>query len=176
MIKHKEKYDMFINEFKSKIDIKNKKIVFLCIGTNKVVGDSFGPIVGTKLESLLKYNENVAIFGNISMPINALNIKEKLIYINKIYEDRYVVVIDSAVSDKNCVGEIFVTKNEMVLGKGINKEIFKLGDVSIKCSVCKDEYDSLSNYKSLLNVSKKFIKTMSDIVSIGIYDVISNIK
>ena len=176
MIKHKNKYDLFVNELKRKIDNKDKKLIFLCIGTNKVIGDSFGPTVGTKLESLFKYNDNVIILGNTDNPINALNINEKNIYINKMYKDNYIVVIDSAVSDKNFVGQIFVTKNKMILGKGIGKEIFVLGDISIKCSICKNEYNNIDNFKSLQHVSKSFIKSMSDIVSTGIYEVVSNIK
>lgn len=175
MIAQKEKYNIFVNELKSKIDNKNKKIIFLCIGTNKIIGDSFGPLVGTNLEHFLKYNNKVAIFGNINNPVNALNIEEKLIYINKVYTDKYIIAIDSAVSDKNFVGDIFVTKNKMVLGKGLNKEIFSLGDISIKCSVCRNENNKISNFKSLENVSKEFVQELASLVSIGIYEVISSI-
>ena len=175
MITQREKYNVFVNELKNKIDNQNKKIIFLCIGTNKVIGDSFGPLVGTNLEHFLKYNNKVAIFGNINNPLNALNIKEKLIYINKTYIDKYIIAIDSAVSDKNFIGDIFVTKNKMILGKGLNKEIFSLGDISIKCSVCINEYNKISNFKCLNNVSKTFVQELANLVSIGIYEVISTI-
>jgi putative sporulation protein YyaC len=174
MIKQDEKYNVFVNELKKKIDNRNKKIVFLCIGTNKVTGDSFGPLVGTKLQKLLRYNKKISILGNIDKPINALNIEDKLLYVNKKYTDKYVIVVDSAVSEIELIGEIFVTKNKMVLGKGINRKISEIGDISIKCSVCKDEYSGIENFKSLKNVPKEFIKNLADIVSIGIYEVISN--
>lgn len=175
MIKQREKYNMFVNNLKSKIDNKDKVIIFLCIGTNKVSGDSFGPIVGTNLQKMLKDNKKIKVLGNMNNPINALNVKENIEYINKMYIDKYIIVIDSAVSDKNLIGEVFITRNKTILGKGINNKISEIGDISIKCSVCKDEYSSINNFISLQNVPKRFIKNLADMVSTGICEVISNI-
>lgn len=175
MIKQREKYNMFVNDLKSKMNNKDKVIIFLCIGTNKVTGDSLGPIVGTNLQKMLKGNKRIKVFGNMNNPINALNIKENIDYINKMYMDKYIIVIDSAVSDKNLIGEIFITRNKTILGNGINNKISEIGDISIKCSVCKDEYSSVNNFKSLQNVPKRFIKNLANIVSIGICEVVSNI-
>ena len=61
---------------------KNKsylEIVFLCIGTDKITGDCFGPLVGSKLNQLLEsYNIfNINIYGTLNKNVNYINIKEK---------------------------------------------------------------------------------------------------
>ena len=175
MIRQKEKYNMFVNNLKSKIDNKDKIIIFLCIGTNKVIGDSLGPIVGTNLEKMLNGNENIKVFGNMKNPINALNVKENIEYINKVYVDKYIIVIDSAVSDKNLIGEIFITKNKTILGKGTDNKISEIGDLSIKCSVSKNQNNGIKNFEALNNVPKEFVSNLAEIVSLGIYEVVSNI-
>lgn len=175
MIRQREKYNMFVNDLKSKINNKNKMIIFLCIGTNKVIGDSLGPIVGTNLQKMLKDNKKIKVFGNINNPINALNVKENIEYINKRYIDKYIIVIDSAVSDKDLIGEIFITKNKTILGKGIDNKISEIGDISIKCSVSNNQDNGIKNFEALQKVPKEFISNLADIVSLGIYEVISNI-
>ena len=52
-------FNNFVNEFSSKIyNLKNDKpytdYIFLCVGSDKITGDSFGPIVGEKLKKLFK--------------------------------------------------------------------------------------------------------------------------
>ena len=53
-------------------------ILILCIGTNKVVGDSIGPMVGESLLKLLKYKQNVKIYGNMKEPLSFANTKQVL--------------------------------------------------------------------------------------------------
>ena len=53
-------------------------ILILCIGTNKVVGDSIGPMVGESLLKLLKYKQNVKIYGSMKEPLSFANTKQVL--------------------------------------------------------------------------------------------------
>ena len=56
----------------------NKDSIIVCIGTDRCIGDSLGPIVG----SMLKHkNFPLNVYGTVDYPIHALNIKEKLIQI-----------------------------------------------------------------------------------------------
>ena len=61
---------------------KNNK-VFLCIGTNKCIGDSLGPKIGEILNEKL-YNNNIYVIGNLRENINYSNIFNTL---NKIYNN-----------------------------------------------------------------------------------------
>ena len=54
-----ELYNNFVQDFsivlREKIkDLELSKLIFLCIGTDRVMGDSFGPLIGYKLQ----YTEN----------------------------------------------------------------------------------------------------------------------
>ena len=52
--KNKIKYNKFICEFYNELNEKNKAfsdLIFLCIGTDRLTGDCFGPLVGDKLKS-----------------------------------------------------------------------------------------------------------------------------
>lgn len=48
------------------------KLVFICIGTNKIMGDCLGPIVGTYLKSKFKDRlyEDIEVYGDIYNPID----------------------------------------------------------------------------------------------------------
>ncbi len=45
-----------------------KNLVFLCIGTTKIIGDSVGPKVGDKLKDL---NVNAYVYGNTARQVTA---------------------------------------------------------------------------------------------------------
>ncbi|WP_340371938.1 DUF1256 domain-containing protein [Peribacillus sp. FSL E2-0218] len=52
-----------------------QEMVFLCIGSDRSTGDSFGPLVGTMLkEKQVPYH----VFGTLSEPVHALNLKNTL--------------------------------------------------------------------------------------------------
>ena len=154
-------YQNFVKQLQLKLRNNSKELLFLCIGTNKIIGDSFGPMVGTKLTKL---NKNINILGNMNEPMGRININKKIEEIKKYQKEKYIIAIDSAISSKKeNIGKIFITNSSMILGNGINKNILKIGDISIKAVVCQ-------NFKVLEKVSKKTIDHLSAIVASGIYD------
>ena len=53
----RKNYSKFVKDFEKKIselyvESGYSNLVFLCIGTNKIIGDSVGPIVGNYLKKL----------------------------------------------------------------------------------------------------------------------------
>ena len=83
-------YEQFVIDFGSRfyrLNLKNNftDIIFICVGSNKLTGDSLGPIVGAKLKQ--KLGTNIAIIGTTETPVNYENIKEindniKIKYLN----------------------------------------------------------------------------------------------
>ncbi|WDC85687.1 DUF1256 domain-containing protein [Caloramator sp. mosi_1] len=61
-------------------DIYNKKLVILCIGTDRSTGDCLGPLVGYKLNRLT-LNKNIDIFGTLNTPVHAKNLDEHIDFI-----------------------------------------------------------------------------------------------
>ena len=65
-MKFTEKYNEFITDFNNLIDKQNyKDLIFVCIGTDRITGDCFGPIVGSILiNKQYTYKiPNIAIIG-----------------------------------------------------------------------------------------------------------------
>ena len=74
-------YEQFVIDFGSRfyrLNLKNNftDIIFICVGSNKITGDSLGPIVGAKLKQ--KLGTNIAIIGTTETPVNYENIKETI--------------------------------------------------------------------------------------------------
>ena len=172
--------EKFIEDFERiYLNILNKKdcpqIAFICVGTDRITGDAFGPIVGTKLIKLFEKDNffNINVYGSLDKNITYNSIED---YYNKIIDtnDAVVIVIDSALSIKENIGRIFVTNNKTILGKGLNKNKIAIGDISIKTVVAKESTKIINNFKMLQNVSLNTVIRLADIVSEGIYDVIKN--
>ena len=67
-----------IIKYMSNFNLKDMTPVILCIGTDRATGDCLGPLVG---EQLFNYNHNYMVFGNLSSPVHALNIRETIFQI-----------------------------------------------------------------------------------------------
>lgn len=172
----------FIQDFTSYLyQEKRKKVylelVFLCIGTDRMTGDSFGPLVGTKLqEQLGQYNIfNINIYGTLKENICYTNIQEVLEQIKTRHQNACIVVIDAALSREEKVGKIFVEKGKMILGKGLHKPKIEVGDISIKAVVGKNYKLPKYNFTSLQNISLNVVIKLADIVVEGITEVIKYI-
>lgn len=162
----------FSNNLRQKIqDIEISKLIFLCIGTNRVIGDCFGPLVGSKLKHYFSQEENIEVIGDIE---NIVSLKNVYSIINQIQEqEAFVIAIDAALSCNNKIGTIIVNQNKMNIGSGINKRNLYIGDISIKGIVAKDFKNPKHNFNTLQNMPLSVIIDMAECVSTGIYNVIN---
>ena len=138
--------------------------VFLCVGTNKCIGDSLGPRVGQILSQKIKRN-NVYVFGNLEQNVTYNNIN---IILEEIYSkivNPYLIIIDSALSDSRYIGNVIINKKSMIIGSGLNKKDYKLGNISIKGIVGEDNKDNIMNFNNLNNISETLVKNLSDNIS-----------
>lgn len=168
-------YWEFIAKFEEKIsnvllqeDYSN--LVFLCVGTDKVVGDLVGPIVGNNLKKL--ENEYLQIYGTLENTLNFRNAKE---IIEKVYHDfknPYLVTIDAALSATNNKGEIILSEGYIKIGKALQKSICFYSDVTIKCVVGKAYEEKDKNLKELKEASLKETTEIAEKVASGIKKVL----
>lgn len=148
-------------------------IVILCIGTDRVTGDSFGPLVGHKLEEMYKDSEKVHVIGTLSKPVVANNINTIIREINYKFKYPFIIAIDSAVANKSNIGKIVVSNKSMNLGRGLNKRIISIGNMSIKGIVSKDLGSAKNNFILLQNIPLNLVMNMAETVATGIYNVIN---
>lgn len=178
MLATNDVYNDFVNDFSSKLynlkkDSPISDYIFLCVGSDKITGDAFGPLVGDRLQGLLKnsYN-NIKIVGTLENPISGINLNKEVEKIYHTYANPCIIAIDAALSAKEDIGTIVVTNSKMKFGKGTNKKMLEVGDISIKGIVAKDYKIPRYNFSQLQNTSLSIVIRLANITSDGIYNVI----
>jgi putative sporulation protein YyaC len=102
------------------------KPVFLCVGSDKWVCDSFGPIVAEKLKH--EYNIDAYVYGGLDYNVNANNLIEVVNYIETVHGDLPIILIDATLGDD--VGSVQV-KDGVFAGMGKVLPMRKIGALSI---------------------------------------------
>lgn len=85
-------YNRFLRVIEREIKLYDREVVIIGIGNSKIIGDSFGPLVG----EMLKNDFNV--IGNMRENVNYNNFEEHMEKINRKYENPYIITVDSAIS------------------------------------------------------------------------------
>lgn len=130
-------------------------IVFVCIGTNEVLGDCLGPLVGT----YLKENSDFKVYGDMENNICTSKDIKRLCRKTK---NKKVIAIDSAISDVAKIGEIFVSDRCCRVGRGIGIDKNEIGDITIKVVVAKKEKNNYKTIQNLLNVDYKVVNSLAE--------------
>lgn len=128
-----------------------EQYVFVCIGTNKVISDSFGPRVGEKLKDSFKDISNIKVFGTMKEPIHFKNAKKILMQLEnderlKIDEYSKTILIDSAIDKDKKIGTTYVSHGGTEIGKAYGKSFYFPAYLSIKTVV--------SNKQKMLNINQ----------------------
>lgn len=120
-----------------------KKIdyTFVCIGTNRIISDSFGPRVGKKLKQIFYKNENINVYGTMENPIHLKNVEY---FLKKIENKNQIILIDSAIGRKEDIGNTYVNRGGMEIGKAFNHSIYIPANINIKTVIGAKEY--MPNY------------------------------
>lgn len=120
-----------------------KKIdyTFVCIGTNRIISDSFGPRVGKKLKQVFYKNENINVYGTMENPIHLKNVEY---FLKKMENKNQIILIDSAIGRKEDIGNTYVNRGGMEIGKAFNHSMYIPANINIKTVIGAKEY--MPNY------------------------------
>ncbi|MDY6366918.1 MAG: spore protease YyaC [Clostridia bacterium] len=142
---------------------KNKKaLTVACVGSDLVLGDSLGPIIGTFIEERCKSNY---VYGTLKNPITAKDVDYLSLYLKKIHYNSIILSIDAAVGEKSDVGTIKVINHGLKPGLGVNKNLLAIGDISIMGVVAEK---SIKN-NNLFNATRLgFVYKMAKVISTGL--------
>lgn len=123
---------------------RGRVICFLCIGSDKLVVDSLGPLVGSKLVSL--FNSDLQVFGTLEHPVHATNLAQVIDEIYEEFDDPCIIAIDAAIGKlqefDGCVK--FMTA-PIQPGTAYREDLPPIGDVSICGVSAGDAADLMSN-------------------------------
>lgn len=102
--------------------------IFVCIGTPRIIFDSVGPMVGSKLQDL-----GYEVYGTLDNPIHGTNVKDYWHNIIKKIDKNKVVSIDAALSLKLEPGDLVHRRKGIIPRAGIDKSFndIEIGSNSI---------------------------------------------
>ena len=138
--------------------------VILCIGSDLSVGDSLGPVTGTKLKQSLA-GLNCYVYGNLAKPITAHEVKYMNEFLKSTHPDSPIIAIDAAVGNAGDIGLIKIARRGLRPGSGANKKLNKVGDVSIMGIIAEQ---SVFNYSLFSATRLNVIYKMSEIIAEGV--------
>lgn len=143
---------------------EDRPIVFVCIGTDRSTGDSLGPLVGDKLKFLIR--DRVMLYGNLEYPVHAKNLCSTLDEIKSLYSNPYIIAIDACLGTLPNVGKIIVEDKPLSPGAAMNKDLPKVGDLSITGIV---NISGALEFMVLQNTRLYTVMLLADVISKGIY-------
>lgn len=153
----KDVIDKLVNII-SGINMDINKITFLCIGTDRSTGDSFGPYVGTYLSEMGFAN----IIGTLDYPCHAVNLEEKIKLVPK---DNLIIAIDACLGKIENIGHIVFKEGSIRPGAGVNKDLPEVGSYSISGIV---NVGGFKEYFVLQNTRLSLVINMAKIVASAI--------
>ncbi|MFC7364212.1 MULTISPECIES: spore protease YyaC [Bhargavaea] len=104
---------------------EGREVVFLCIGSDRYVGDSLGPLVGSMLEdSGVPYK----VYGTLKDPVHAFNLKGTIKEINRQFTKPVIFSVDASLGTKEEAGSVIFREGPVKPGKGIEKVLPSVGD------------------------------------------------
>lgn len=110
-------------------NVDSRKIIILCVGSDRSTGDSLGPLIGYKLE---KYRlRNVEIWGTLNNPVHAANLSEKVKEIFEKNDNPFILAIDASLGSQDHIGFITLANGPLKPGLGVNKQLPNVGDIHI---------------------------------------------
>ncbi len=143
--------------------------IIVCVGSDLILGDSLGPLVGT----LLRQNGVGAyVYGTLNAPITAREVDYVKTYLKKIHKNSKIIAIDAGIGPDSDVGLIKIRDVGLKPGLGVDKELPSLGDMSIVGVVASKSIRNVNlfNYTRLNLVYK-----MATVIAEGIIDYINDL-
>jgi len=142
-----------------------RRLIILCIGTDRATGDSLGPIIGYKLKSSVNINK-VSIFGTLEKPVHAKNINQTMDYIHATYENPFIAAIDACLGKPESVGYITIGEGPVNPGAGLSKALPTVGNMSITGIV---NVATGMDFAVLQNTRLHLVMKMAEVIHDGIY-------
>ena len=107
---------------------QSRPLVLVAIGTDRLTGDSLGPLVGSRARELAP---GIPIYGTLEEPVHAVNLADTIKEINRVYLEPLVVAVDACLGQARNVGTVSVGRGALCPGTGVHKDLPPVGEVFI---------------------------------------------
>ncbi|PKM83368.1 MAG: spore protease YyaC [Firmicutes bacterium HGW-Firmicutes-14] len=105
------------------------EIVIVCVGTDRVSGDSLGPMIGTLL---LEECRHVNVYGTLHSPVHAQNLAETIIQVNQAHPGAFIIAVDACLGRAANIEKISFSRKPLKPGTGVSKDLPEVGQVNIQ--------------------------------------------
>ncbi|MCK9574400.1 MAG: DUF1256 domain-containing protein [Clostridia bacterium] len=134
----------------------NKLPAIICLGTNRIINDSLGPLVGTLLKQ--KYNCLAYVYGTINAPITAFKSRAIYDFVSRMHEGSPVIIIDASIGNIEEHGIIKITETE--------KTFFLNKQIPMRTELCITAVTGFNIYEFVLQKTKTdFVGQIADIIA-----------
>ncbi len=121
--------------------------VILCVGSDKISGDSVGPLVGELLVN--RFNLRCFVYGVSGRSVNGKNLPEYIEFISRVHPDSPIIAVDACVSNCIPVGSIKVIGGGITPRRAVTNTANSVGDLGILGVVEKPSKDTLNTLMSV---------------------------
>jgi len=147
------------------------KVIILCIGTDRITGDSLGPLTGYKLKPLLASLQTPPVlYGTLEEPVHALNLSSFVQNIYKQFSTPLVIAIDASLGLPKHIGRLTLKAGAFNPGSAVGKKMPAIGDITVTgvvnhCHCCSNYLD----YSTLQNTRLNTVMKMAEVIAYGLY-------
>lgn len=140
----------------------SREPVYVCIGTDRATGDCLGPLVGSRLKSLLP---SAQVFGTLEEPAHAVNLAETLDTIKSKIPQALIIAIDACLGKPDRIGFINVKKGSLQPGTALNKQLPAVGDFHVSAVV---NVGGVLDHLVLQNTRLYVVYRMAELIAEGL--------
>ncbi|WP_257009690.1 spore protease YyaC [Evansella halocellulosilytica] len=138
----------------------DRKIIVVCIGTDRSTGDSLGPLVGTKINE--RFQHDINVYGTLQDPVHAKNLAETLDHIRANDPDSFIIGVDACLGRSTSVGMMTVGEGPVRPGIAVKKQLPAVGDIHITGIV---NVSGFMEMMVLQNTRLSLVMKMADMIS-----------
>ncbi|MGZ0050803.1 spore protease YyaC [Brevibacillus gelatini] len=154
----------FLNTLIQQASREQREVVFLCIGSDRSIGDALGPLVGTML---LEAGVTHRVYGTLEEPVHAFNLEPTLKAIKRQFRQPLIIGIDAGLGEKEQVGAVILKEGPLLPGRALQKMLPPVGDYHLTGVV--NYLDPLPATQFLndtrLYTVRKLAKTIVDVIA-----------
>ncbi|CDN41522.1 spore protease YyaC [Paenibacillus sp. P22] len=149
----------------------DRRIVVVCIGTDRSTGDALGPLIGTQLAK--SSSPHFELFGTLDEPVHAMNLEETMLEINRKVSKPFIIGIDACLGQLSSVGCIQLGPGPVRPGAGVNKDLPPVGDIHMTGIV---NVGGFMEYFVLQNTRLNLVMRMADMMSHVLHHTIGSVR
>lgn len=146
-----------------------RRVIVVCIGSDRSTGDALGPLVGTRLQ--LMAPPETTVKGTLERPVHAANLHEHLEQLRREPQSPLILAIDACLGRSENVGTVCVKPGPLKPGTGVNKVLPSVGKFHVVGVV---NVGGFMEYFVLQNTRLSLVMRLADLIADSLADALSN--